>query len=185
MKLLENDRLRLRAPEPEDLDTLYRWENDSSCWESGNTLTPYSRYAIRQYIARSGNDFHEHRQLRLMIELRRNAAVAGTIDLYDFDPHHLRAGVGILVDQAFRRQGIAAEALALTARYAFSFLKIHHLYAHIPQSNIPCLRLFEQCGFETAGVLKDWMITSEGYANVVVLGMIDSRPARKVMNDER
>ena len=33
MKLLENERIILRALEPEDLDVLYRWENDASLWQ--------------------------------------------------------------------------------------------------------------------------------------------------------
>jgi len=28
-KLLENDMIRLRAPEPEDLEQFYQWENDN------------------------------------------------------------------------------------------------------------------------------------------------------------
>lgn len=38
--LLSNDRVRLRALEPEDLELLYRWENDPELWEVGNTLAP-------------------------------------------------------------------------------------------------------------------------------------------------
>ena len=47
MKWLENDTIRLRALEPEDLDLLYAWENDTSLWEFGSTLVPYSRYVDR------------------------------------------------------------------------------------------------------------------------------------------
>ena len=35
--------VRLRALEPEDLDILYRYENDSSLWEVGTTIAPFSR----------------------------------------------------------------------------------------------------------------------------------------------
>ena len=40
-KLLENSNIRLRAPEPEDLEILYKWENDTSLWEYGASITPY------------------------------------------------------------------------------------------------------------------------------------------------
>lgn len=36
--LLSNDRVRLRALEPEDLGLLYRWENDPELWEVGKYL---------------------------------------------------------------------------------------------------------------------------------------------------
>ncbi len=66
--LLSNDRVRLRALEPEDLELLYRWENDPELWEVGNTLALYSRYILKEYIAGSDRSIYESRQLRFMIE---------------------------------------------------------------------------------------------------------------------
>ena len=57
--LLSNDRVRLRALEPEDLELLYRWENDPELWEVGNTLAPYSRYILKEYIAGSDRSIYE------------------------------------------------------------------------------------------------------------------------------
>ena len=173
MKLLENDAIRLRAPEPEDLDKLYSWENDASLWEMGSTLSPYSRYVLKQYIADAGHDIYDHKQLRLIIELKESGITVGTIDLYDFDPHHRRAGVGILIDATYQRKGYAKSALKLLMHYAFSFIKIHQLYACIPITNTPSLHLFEQCGFETMGILKDWLFTTNGYTDVRIAGCIN------------
>ena len=38
--------VRLRAMEPEDLDTLYQMENDVEIWNVGTTNVPYSRYVL-------------------------------------------------------------------------------------------------------------------------------------------
>ena len=176
MKLLENNTIRLRAPEPEDLDKLYLWENDASLWEMGSTLSPYSRYVLKQYIAESKLDIYDRKQLRLIIELEESGTTVGTIDLYDFDPHHRRAGVGILVDAAHQRKGYAKTALKLLIHYAFTFIKIHQLYAYIPVTNTPSLLLFEQCGFETMGILKDWLFTANGYVDVRIAGCFNKKP---------
>ena len=173
MKLLENNTIRLRAPEPEDLDMLYSWENDVALWELGSTLSPFSRFSLKQYISEAGNNLYEHKQLRLIIELKHTAAIVGTIDLYDFDPHHRRAGVGILIDAAHQRKGYAKEALNLLLDYAFSFIKIHQLYAFIPVTNTASLHLFEQCGFETMGILKDWLFTTNGYTDVRIAARLN------------
>lgn len=121
MELLEGENIRLRAIEPEDLELLYRWENHSEWWGFGSTLAPYSRYQLKEYIKRSHCDIYELKQLRLMIEQLADVTTVGSVDLYDFDPYHLHAGVGILVDSDYQQQGIASEALALLERYAFSF----------------------------------------------------------------
>ena len=44
--------VRLRAMEPEDLDALYRIENDRDVWDVGENNVPYSRYILHDYIAR-------------------------------------------------------------------------------------------------------------------------------------
>jgi len=174
MPLLENNRIRLRAPEPEDLELLYGWENDPAIWEIGSTLSPYSRYSLKQYIADAVNDIYERKQLRLIIELKETNTAVGTVDLYDIDPHHRRAGVGILVDTAHQKKGYAKSALNLLIGYAFSFIKLHQLFAFIPINNTRSLRLFEQCDFETMGVLKDWLLTTNGYMDVAVVSCLNN-----------
>lgn len=169
MALLENERIRLRNLEPEDLDILYRWENDASLWGVGDTVSPFSRYVLKEYIAESHRDIYDLRQLRLMIEWRSDGAAAGLADLFDFNPHHRRAGVGILVDALYRQKGLATEALNLLADYAFSFLKLHQLYAHVPVFNEASKALFARCGFVVTGVLSEWITGSEGYADVWVM----------------
>lgn len=173
MALLENDRIRLRALEPEDLDWLYRAENDTRVWQAGATLTPFSRYVLKEYIDVSHRDIFELKQLRLVIELRSTHAAAGMIDLFDFDPHHRRAGVGILVGSSFRGGGVATEALTLLAEYAFSFLHLHQLYAHVPVTNKASKALFSGCGFAVAGVLADWLAGAGGYEDVWVMQRVN------------
>ena len=41
---LKGEHIYLRALEPEDLDFVYRIENDTSLWELSDTQTPYSRF---------------------------------------------------------------------------------------------------------------------------------------------
>ena len=40
--------VRLRALEPEDLDFLYRIENDEALWDCGTTNLPYSRQVLME-----------------------------------------------------------------------------------------------------------------------------------------
>jgi diamine N-acetyltransferase len=169
MALLKNDRIRLRALEPEDLDALYEWENDSSVWSSGNTLSPYSRYVLKEYIAQSHLTIYEQKQLRLMIELQETGKAVGMVDLYDFDLHNRKAGIAILIDAKFRKKGIAVEAIKLLTDYAFSFLKIHQLYAYIDVTNEASKTLFIRCGFTISGTLSDWALTEDGFTDVLVL----------------
>ena len=158
--LLSNDRVRLRALEPEDLELLYRWENDPELWEVGNTLAPYSRYILKEYIAGSDRSIYESRQLRFMIEECDTGTSVGIVDLFD------------LLDRRYQGRGFATEALRLLMEYAYTFLKLHQLYVHIPVANEPSKKLFTRLGFVEAGTLKDWIRTPDGYSDVCIMQLI-------------
>ena len=54
--------IRLRAPEPEDLEVMFRFENATDVWEMSNTTGPYSRFQLKQYIEQTQNDLFADRQ---------------------------------------------------------------------------------------------------------------------------
>ncbi len=158
MDLLTGPFVRLRALEPADVELLYEWENDTSVWTVSNTLTPFSKFQVEEYIFSAQNDIYAAKQLRLMIVLHQEDNLpAGSIDLFDYDPVHLRAGVGILVREQFRNKGYAREALQILVKYAFTVLRMHQLYCNIMPGNTPSIRLFEQAGFTRCGTKRDWI----------------------------
>lgn len=171
-KLLENSVIKLRAPEPEDLELLYTWENSTELWELGATIAPFSRHTLRQYLANNTQDIYTDKQLRLMIEFKQTGKGIGTVDLYDFDPFHLRAGVGILIDPGYRNQGLGLQALLVLESYAFSFLNLHQLYAVIPEKNSPSIRLFQKAEYVSAGLLSDWLSAGETYVDALLFQKI-------------
>ena len=165
--MLRSSKLKLRAVEPEDLDLMYLVENDTELWPYGQTSVPFSRYALKQYIAESANDFFHDCQLRLVIETAEGVS-AGFVDLQHYDPLHHRAEVGIVVVPEQQRKGLATEALQLLAKYVSSHLGIHQLYAIVPESNVASIALFRKCGYKMTATLQEWLHTSAGWQSVVV-----------------
>jgi diamine N-acetyltransferase len=153
----------LRPVEPEDVDVLYQWENNMEIWELSNTRAPFSKYILTQYIENSAKDIYETKQLRLIIENQDKKPV-GAVDLFDFDPYHQRAGVGILIhNEQDRRKGFALDALHALAGFALASLGLRQLYANIGADNTKSIFLFEKAGFKLAGTKKSWLRTSEGW----------------------
>lgn len=173
MAFLESDNLLLRALEPEDLDVLYKWENDSELWKYGSTLTPYSKFALKDYLENSLHDIFQSRQLRLMVVDKKSEKAIGTIDMYDFDPMNQRVGIGILLDAEYRRKGLGTEVLFLSKEYAFRFLMLKQLYAYIPLSNVPSFKLFSKCGYSKVGTLKSWIKTPKGFEDVYFMQLLN------------
>lgn len=172
--MIYGKKIFLRAIEPSDTELMYRWENDISIWPVSGTLTPFSRHTVEQFVSMAHQDIYTNKQLRLAIDktgTTENAPVTvGYIDLFDFEPAHLRAGVGILIgDQTDRRQGFALEALQLVSDYAFRVLHLHQLYCHIHVNNEPSIKLFSAAGFTCSGELIDWTLSNGSWVNVYIM----------------
>lgn len=163
--LLTGDKIKLRGLEPEDLEFLYQCENNTEVWNVSNTLAPFSKYILRQYIENSHHDIYTNKQLRLLIcQNNSTAKPVGAIDLFDFDPYHMRAGIGILIHDANNRQkGIAKESLQILIRYCFKHLHFSQLYCNITQDNTASLHLFESVGFVKCGEKKRWIRTENDW----------------------
>ena len=154
---LKGQNIYLRALEPEDLDFIYEIENNESIWHVSNTQTPYSKFLIRQYLENAHQDIYEAKQLRLAICYNGSNEVLGLIDLFEFDPTHQRAGVGIvIVNDSNRNCGVGSEAMSLLISYAFNKLQLHQLFANIGSKNEISIALFSKFGFEKTGIKKDW-----------------------------
>lgn len=166
----------LRAPEPEDLSLLYNWENDPSIWKLGNSFSPYSKETIKNHIENSQKSIFETGQQRFMIELINNGPTIGTIDIFDFDPFHLRAGIGILIaDKGQRRKGYAGMALQCLIEYCFSHMKMHQLYCNIAESNHASISLFSDHGFKVIGTKTDWRRSENGFSNEIMFQLISDK----------
>ncbi len=168
MTYLKSEHITLRAIEPEDLEIFYRWENDTSLWNIGSAVEPYSRFLLKKYIAQAEQTIYEKRQLRLMIVRNSDQKPIGAIDLYDFEPHHSRADIGVLIDKIFQQQGFASETLKLITDYAFNFLNINQLYAQIPSTNKACQKLFAKNNFEKSATLRRWLRHGNEFIDVEI-----------------
>lgn len=164
---LQNNILKLRAPEPEDLESLYYWENMPDFWGTGNTRQPYSKFALKEYISQTHTSIYESNQLRLMMESKTTNETVGTIDLYDLDLHHSRIALGLFVAPEFQKKGYAKAALHIVEAYVFDFLKINQLYCHIAKNNIASIQMFQKEKFSQT-TLKNWIKSTSGYEDIVV-----------------
>lgn len=154
----------MRALEPEDLELLYDWENNMANWLISNTMTPFSRFTLKRYLEDSHKDIYETGQLRLMIDHKSDNRTIGTIDLFDYDPFHRRAGVGILIAlEEYRRRGFATMALECIINYSFRNLMLHQLYCSILSNNKESMALFRKLGFVQAGIRVSWIRIADGY----------------------
>ena len=174
MVTLKGDKVYLRALEPEDLEFLYKLENNTQVWEISGTVTPYSKDVLKFYLENAHRDIYDVKQLRLVI-CNPNSEVLGLIDLFDFDPKNKRAGLGIIiVDELQRNKGAGAEAISILSDYAFNVLNLKQLYANILEENLPSIHLFKKMGFVSVGIKKDWIFTNGIYKSEILFQKLNN-----------
>jgi len=172
MQTLTGKHISLRALEPEDLEFLFTIENNESFWEVSHTQTPFSKFILKQYLENSHLDIYEAKQLRLIIEENQSKKTVGTIDIFDFNPQHKRAGLGVLIVDEAQQKGYASETLALITEYCFTHLHLHQLYANITSDNSNSIRLFEKFDFKQIGIKKDWIFTKGKFKDEILFQRI-------------
>ena len=159
--------VKLRAIEPEDLDLLYRIENDVELWNVGNSNVPYSRYLLHDYVANAKNDIYTDRQVRMMVE-NDEGKIVGVVDLVSFDPANRRAEVGLIILNSYRHQGYGTAVLDKILDYSLRILHLHQLYAYVDCENEYSKKLFEKAGFKIGAKIKDWLFDGAKYSDSVL-----------------
>lgn len=164
--------LRLRAIEPDDIELLYTIENDMSLWQHGDTTVPYSRESLRQYLLECTNDIWTDRQVRLVMETTHNGEAVGLADLFNFDPKHQRAEIGLVVLPQHQGKGYSALALDELIRLARQW-HLHQLTATIGVNNAYATKLFIKSDFKPSAHLLDWLLLPDGtYTDAIVWQLI-------------
>jgi len=196
-ELLKGEKVTLREMRPVDRDFIHDWENRPELDHLGDEHEPLTKEQIAQFIERSSGDIYTDGQLRLMIDLNDSpslraqrgnlydqgdcfgrsslAMTIGCIDLFEFDQHNQRAGVGILIaENENRKNGYAKEALNLLTNYSFEILNLRQLFCHIPVDNEASRRLFASCGFQETGRYRDWVKKDNQFVDAAIMQRINA-----------
>ena len=176
--MLEKGKIKLRAVEPTDLEILYAWENNISVWEVSQTISPFSKYTLKEYCDYAKTDIQTAKQLRLMIDFydEGKTITVGAVDLFDYDAINRRSGIGILIgNENYREKGIAFTSIEILINYAFSVLNLHQLYCYISENNKASLSLFKKLQFINCSKINDWVLNSNKWENVCFMQIINNK----------
>lgn len=176
---LEKENVLLRAIEPTDLDNMYLWENDISVWKVSQTISPFSKYTLKEFCATANVEIHIAKQLRLMIDVKNDDITipVGMVDLFDYDAINRRAGIGILIgNKNYRKKGIASNTLEIIISYCFNILNLHQVHCFVGNDNADSIELFKKHQFHSCGIIKDWLLHYGKWEHVSFFQRINELP---------
>ena len=97
----------------------------------------------------------------------------GTIILSDIDYKNGTAQVHIKpAKKDDRGKGYGADSLDALIEYAFKEMRLHCLYATVLSYNDASKRLFEKCGFNKEGMLRDRIYKKGEYVSVISYSLL-------------
>jgi RimJ/RimL family protein N-acetyltransferase len=163
----------LRPLRASDHATSVRWRNDA---EIRDHVLGY-RFPVTKEMEAHWVDAVLKDQSRtrvvLAIEDKADRVFVGFVYLNNIDWFARNAEFGILIGEHSRQgRGLAKDALALVAGYAFRTLNMNRLYLRVVSFNKRALRLYRSFGFVEEGVQRHHAFLRGRYYDVVLMGLL-------------
>ena len=163
----------LRPLRASDRATSVRWRNDA---EVRDNVLGY-RFPVTEEMEAHWADAVLKDQSRtrvvLAIEDKADRVFVGFVYLNNIDWPARNAEFGILIGEHSRQgRGLAKDALALVAGYAFRTLNLNRLYLRVVSFNKRALRLYRSFGFVEEGIQREHAFLRGSYYDVVLMGLL-------------
>lgn len=150
---LTTQRLRLREVRPRDAEALYAIYSDEE------TMRYYgqsyqSLAEAEAYIVLRQDDYTQRREIRWGITFKDDDRIIGSCGFHHFDEGYHCAETGYILNRAYWRQGVMAEALSAILTYGFTEMGLHRIEAIIDIANERSKSLLLKLGFQYEGNLR-------------------------------
>lgn len=152
--ILTTPRLRLRAIQDDDAEALFATFSDAETMKFYGHGPQQSRSDTEAWIALTQQRHSTRAGIRWAITLPPEDRVIGSCSFHDFDENFHRVETGYVLNRAYWRQGIMAEAMRAVLHFGFTDLELHRIEAIIDIANEGSKNLLLQLGFTYEGNLR-------------------------------
>ena len=163
--------IRLRLVEEEDLPLLVAWRNTPLIWACFFNKFPLSLVGQNEWFASLVKD--QSKQLFVICKVEDNKPI-GTIGLdhIDFANQSAEFGNMLIGKQECIGKGYATEATELMLSYCFLRLNMNRLYLKVYADNARAINLYERCGFNVEGTLREAHFDGGGFKDLLVMSIL-------------
>ena len=164
-------RIYLRALEPDDYKVSIKWRKDDDIWNMlGGTKYYVSEAYEKSWVEKA---IFDTKELRLAICLKESNKYIGNVYMTDINMINRSCHSHILIgERDFWGKGYACEALRLAINYMFKERNINRIQANILESNIASLKMHKKCGYKIEGLLREAVYKAGKYHNQYVLSLL-------------
>jgi RimJ/RimL family protein N-acetyltransferase len=148
---LDDGVVRLRPPEPDDVDAIFVAVQDPEIPRFTTIPWPYERIHALNHVKEAARTWREGVAATFVMVDSSTDELIGSIGLVELDREAGVAEVGYWVARGFRGRGIATRAVRLVASWALHDLGVERLELQADVRNDASQRVAEKAGFNREG----------------------------------
>lgn len=163
---LSNERIHLRAYEPEDADDVAEIRSSPEIAKFLIQKQPMNMAQWRESLLSNKS------QIQLAIIHTERDEIAGEVSLYRIDEINRSAGFGIYIAPFFQNFGLGGGASKLLINHAFKTLNFNRLWLRVLSHNAIAIRLYQDLGFKQEGTLRKDIYCDGGYCDTIMMSLL-------------
>lgn len=167
--------IRLRAPEPGDLENFVRWLNDPEVIAG---LQLYAPMSLKEEQAWYENMLKNHpAEHPMVIEVERDGdwLPIGNCGLHLIDWRIRSTELGIFIgEKGYWNQGIGTRVMKLLLHYGFETLNLNRIALEVYDSNPRAIHTYEKAGFVLEGRKRQATYRNGKYSDVLIMSVLRS-----------
>jgi len=173
--VIYGERIRLRAPEREDLPAFVRWINDPEVRAGISLYLPMSMASEEKWFERMLERPPDEQPLTIDVREGDGWKLVGNSGFMGFDAHARSAEVGIMIgEKSYWNQGYGSEAMGLLLQHAFATLNLNRVFLRVFASNPRAIRAYEKTGYVHEGRMRQAHYSDGNYIDVLLMSVLRS-----------
>lgn len=171
--MIYGDRIRLRAPEREDLPLFVAWLNDPQVRAGLMIDLPLSQVVEEGWFENMLKQPAEEHPL--VIELRQEESwiPIGNCGFHEISWRFHSAQVGIFIgEKSYWDKGIGTEVMLLLLRHGFETLNLNRIGLMVFENNLRAIRSYEKAGFTQEGRFRQGHYQEGKYLDIINMSIL-------------
>ncbi len=169
------EKVRLRAPEREDLPRFVSWLQNP---EMRNYLTiryislAHEEKWFERLLTQTGGATPN--RLHFVIETKEDPRPIGVISLESINWRDRKAEVGVFIgDPEYWGKGYGTDAMSVLLDVGFRWYNLHRIYLYVIASNARAIRSYEKAGFQHEGRMREAAYINGRFEDLLLLSILE------------
>ncbi len=168
-QMLIGERVRLRAFELADAETVWRWYRDHEFSVLDGNIYGASLETIRTFVQSMGSPSYADASFGIEAE---DGALIGVIRLKRGSAEERHADFGIATERAYWNRGYGTDATRTILRFAFGEMNLHRVSLGVLDDNARATRCYQKCGFRVEGRARQARYRDGRWCDVILMGIL-------------